>query len=67
MNIIKTDSHNSQGSNVLSSATQMSCIHNPKTSKLSCIINQTSYEFLVCKNCRNDPDLQNFAREEKLQ
>jgi len=41
----------------------MSCVHDPKTSKIHCIVNHSEYEFLVCRICRNDPDLDNSISE----
>jgi len=44
----------------------LSCKHTPKIIKKIGKINNQLCEILVCKDCRNDPDLRNFS-EEKLQ
>lgn len=38
----------------------LECPHEPKISKKYRVMNNEMYEVLVCKNCRNDPDLKDF-------
>ncbi len=41
----------------------MVCSHKLKKFKLTGILNQSNYEIIVCDNCKNDPDLENFQEE----
>ncbi|MCE9653564.1 MAG: hypothetical protein K8Q89_11030 [Nitrosarchaeum sp.] len=38
----------------------LECPHEPKISKKYRVMNNELYEVLVCKDCRNDPDLKDF-------